>query len=184
MKNKMRILALICAGLLVVGCESKKEEQITPKTETTQAAAAVPTVPSSSEPGMQALVDTTKAPAELSTTTGALSAGPGATMTVAVIVKNDSTVPFMAAKDLSSTENEIDFVVNYMDSTGKPVDSLKSVIPLPDTLAVGQSGTYQLPINAPTMKGDYTLQINMAQQGKIYFSDAGVKSVSIPVSVK
>lgn len=195
MKNKMRVLALICAGLLIVGCEnSSKEEKAAAQTEasqTTEQASTAPATPAASgtetqaaAPGTQAIVDTTSAPADLSTTTGGLNAGPGATMTVPVVVKNMSTVSFMAAKDLSNTENEIDFAVDYLDSTGKAIDTLKSVIPLPDTLAAGQSGTYQLPINAPATKGDYTLQINLVQQGKAYFSDAGVKPVSIPVSVK
>lgn len=194
MKNKMRILAMICAGLLVVGCDNnstsdKTEEQAAAKAETTQSALPASderaSGASTSGGNTQALVDPAQgAPAELSTSTSELNAGAGATMTVPVMVKNTSQVSFMAAKDLSSSDNEIDFVVDYLDSTGKPIDSLRAIVPLPDTLAAGQSGTYQLPVTAPATAGQYTLQINLVQQGKTYFSDAGVKSVSIPVSVK
>ncbi len=196
----MRILAMMCAGFLVVGCDNnsstdsdKMEEQAAARAETTQGSLPASDMNASSSDASssttgtntQGVVDPAQGvPAELSTTTSELNSGAGATMTIPVMVKNTSQVAFMAAKDLSSSDNEIDFVVDYLDSTGKAVDSLKSTIPLPDTLNAGQSGTYQLPVTAPANAGQYTLQINMVQQGKTYFSDAGVKSVSIPVMVK
>lgn len=193
MKNKMRILAMMCAAFLIVGCDnsSDKTDEQAAKAETTQAAlpaadeTATMNSSSASGNGTQAMMDPAQgSPAELSTTTSELNAGAGATMTVPVMVKNTSSMSFMAAKDLSNSDNEIVFMVSYLDSTGKPVDTLSSSIPLPNTLEAGQSGTYQLPVTAPSTAGQYTLQINLAQQGKGSFSDAGVKSISIPVTVK
>lgn len=194
MKNKMRILAMMCAAFLIVGCDnsSDKTDEQTAKAESTQAAlpaadetATTMNSSSASGNGTQAMIDSAQGlPAELSTTTSELNAGPGATMTVPVMVKNTSAVSFMAAKDLSNSDNEIVFMVSYLDSTGKPVDTLSSSIPLPNTLESGQSGTYQLPVTAPSTAGQYTLQINLGQQGTGSFSDAGVKSISIPVTVK
>ena len=192
MKNKMRILAMMCAGLLLVGCENSSEDKAKEQaTATSEAAAtapaetAVPAAPAQEVgPGMQPMVDFAQGvPAELSTTTTALNAGPGASMTVPVMVKNDSQVSFFSAKDLTKSDNEIYFQITYLDSTGKVLEALTTSIPLPDTLAVGQAGTYQLPVTAPTTAGDYTMQIDLIQQGKL-FSTGGVKPVNIPVSLK
>ncbi len=197
MKNKMRILAMICAGLLVVGCENqsstenKTEEHAAAQTESNQAPAAAneqPAAPAASaaQPTgteTQAVIDPALgAPAALSTTTAELNAGPGANMMVPVTVKNTSQVTFVAKKDLTSTDNEVDFVIDFLDKDGKT--AARAVMPLPDSLASGQAGTYQLPVTAPAMAGKYTLQVDMVQQGKAFFKDIGTKPVAIPVTVK
>jgi outer membrane murein-binding lipoprotein Lpp len=201
MKNKMRILAIICAGLLVAGCENKPEtnktdEQVAAQTAGTEAAsaqaaeqqAAAPaasTATQSTGTETQALIDPAQgSPADLSTTTSELTAGPGASMTVSVMVKNTSQVAFVAGKDLAQPDDQINFVIDYLDASGKAIDTLRSVQPLPDSLAVGQSGTYQIPVMAPATAGQYTMQIDMVQQGKNYFNDMGTKPVMIAVTVK
>jgi hypothetical protein len=202
MKNKMRILAMMCAGLLVVGCENsdkKAEAQAAATTPVAEQAAGAPvaaeqaaTPAAEVAPAVQytgtetqAVIDPANGvPAELSTTTATLDAGVGASMTVPVVVKNTSQVAFLGMKDLAKGDDRIDFVVDYLDASGKPVDALRTIQSLPDSLAAGAEGTYQLPVTAPATAGQYTLQIDMVQQGKIFFKDAGTKPVTIPVTVK
>lgn len=182
----MRILGMICAGLLIAGCENNAPENKTDKqaaatqTEAAPAPAAAPTGTQTQE----ALDPANGAPVELSTTTSELNAGPGAAMTVPVTVKNTSQVELLAADQLSSNDGRIDFIVNFLDTNGKVVEASRQGVALPASLPAGQAGTYQLPIVAPAAAGQYTMEINMLQQGKFFFKDAGVKSVSIPVTVK
>jgi hypothetical protein len=56
--------------------------------------------------------------------------------------------------------------------------------PLPASVARGASVTLSQAITAPDSAGDYQILVGMMQEGSWWFTDAGAKGLSIPLTVK
>lgn len=179
MNGKIRIFAMVCVTLLTVGCENNTPSSTTEAMPTPVATEAAPTGTPPSASVIQAVIDPAQgAPAELSMTVPQINTAPEATVLVPVTVKNTSTVEFVTG----NTENRIDFVSDVLGTDGKPLG--RQVMPLSAPVAAGKTETYQVSIVAPAIAGQYTLDINLVQQGKFFFKDAGVKSVTVMLNVK
>lgn len=137
---------------------------------------------------IQPLIPRQTIPAILSAQTKQLNVLPGQDTSLTITVKNTCAVEFVAQKYLSNEANMLSFVIDYLNAHNQPILSFRSVLSLSDSLNPNQTKTYQLyipPSPIPVMKGaQYTIQIDIVQQGQFYFKDIGAQSLTIPVVVQ
>ena len=103
---------------------------------------------------------------------------PGSRHRIEVEVHNESSVPWLA-----SARSGVWLANRWINHKGRRKIPLDGRAPLPVELAPGESVRIPLAICAPQKRRDWTLEIDLVDEGVTWFDDAGSASARLPVRV-
>ncbi|MDD5123607.1 AMP-binding protein [Methylovulum sp.] len=72
---------------------------------------------------------------------------------------------------------------HWLDGDGEPLQWLDGYVPITETVLPGQELTLMLPITVPQNPGNYILEIDLAEQGIVWFKEKGVQPYQMTVAV-
>jgi hypothetical protein len=107
------------------------------------------------------------------------SAQAGAIITLPVNVRNTSNFVWQ-----NQGSNPVNLSYHWLDASGDNIIVFEGErTPLPENIPPQQEAQINATIRIPETPGNYTLSLNMVQEGVIWFDNAGAPATNIPVSV-
>jgi hypothetical protein len=179
MKLRMNLLAMsVACGLVVSACK--------PKTTTNTAAPAQTVKPQSDskaagplpEKGFKAQIIMSDMPLRLRM---------GQLETITVKVKNTSDVVWWQRGGETNDRSDNKFYIalgnHWLDKDGKRTLDLEGHNGIPKDLKPGEETEMTLLITAPKEPGEYTMELDMVQEGVSWFADKGSPTTKAKVMV-
>ena len=176
---KLRILLLAAGCTLALGCGQPKT------TTTTTPPAASPTAPVNSKAagpladgGFKAQISLPEAPAKLRA---------GQKEVISVKVKNVSNAIWWLRGGETNDRTDNKFYIalgnHWLDKDGKRLEEAEGHNGIPKDLKPGEEAEMTLQITAPKEPGDYTLELDMVQEGVDWFGEKGSTTTKAKVIV-
>ena len=175
---KLRILLLASACTLAIGCGQKKPT-------TTALPAASPSAPVDSKAagplpdgGFKAQISLPDPPAKLRA---------GQKEVITIKVKNMSNVVWWLRGGEKNDRPDNKFYIavgnHWLDKDGKRTEGIEGHNGIPKDLKPGEEAEMTLQITAPKQPGDYTLEVDMVQEGVNWFGEKGSSTTKAKVTV-
>jgi hypothetical protein len=171
-----RITMLVLACVLVTGCGKSTN------TLSSNSSAKAPEVSRTPGPlpdkGFKAQITLTDPP---------LKFRAGQRETILVKIKNASNVIWWqrGGENNDRTDNQFYIAVgnHWLDTNGKSVADLEGHNGIPKDVKPGEEIEVPLVITAPKTPGDYTLEVDLVQEGVAWFQEKGSPPASVKVKV-
>ena len=175
---KLSILVLAAACTLAIGCGQKKPT-------TTALPAASPSAPVDSKAagplpdgGFKAQISLPDLPAKLRA---------GQKEVITIKVKNMSNVVWWLRGGETNDRPDNKFYIalgnHWLDKDGKRTQEIEGHNGIPKDLKPGEESEMTLQITAPKQPGDYTLEVDMVQEGVNWFGEKGSSTTKAKVTV-
>jgi hypothetical protein len=103
--------------------------------------------------------------------------------TVRVIVKNDSSYPWLA-RERTGGPYQVSLANHWLDHDGKLIIHDDGRAALLRELKPGEQVELNLVVNAPKTPGDYLLELDMLQEGVSWFGLKGSPTLRLPVRIE
>ncbi|HEU5237696.1 MAG TPA: hypothetical protein VFU37_11170 [Pyrinomonadaceae bacterium] len=103
--------------------------------------------------------------------------------TIRVTVKNSSSVAW-PVRERAAAPNQISVGNHWLDDSGKIIVNDDGRAILMQDLFPGQEADFSLTINAPSLRGQYQLEIDVLQENVSWFGLKGSKTLRVPVIVE
>ena len=107
--------------------------------------------------------------------------------TVAIRVKNTSDVTWWQRGGEINTRSDNQFYIaagsRWRDKDGKPTDEPEGHNGIPKDLKPGETTDMTLEVTRPETPGEWTLELDMVQEGVAWFSDKGSPTTKVKVTV-
>ena len=102
----------------------------------------------------------------------------GGAVMIPLRIKNTSPVSWFA--------NEVSGLIaanHWLDENEQPLQWLDGYVPITETVLPGQVLTVWLPVTTPQNPGTYILEIDLAEQGMVWFKEKGNNPYRLTVTV-
>jgi len=109
---------------------------------------------------------------------------PGQKQTIKVKVKNASDALWIVYGTGDSGKYRVAVGNSWLDKNGQLITNMDGRYGLPTNLSPGQEVEVPLLITAPDKAGDYILQLDVVQEGVVWFQDKGSPVLKVNVKVQ
>ena len=176
----MRKIGLLVVAVLIAttlaGC--KKNNTGAPQTSTTPAPTPSKAAGPLPDSGYRAEITLADPPAKLRA---------GQVETINIKVKNASNVVWWQRGGEANDRNDNKFYIaagnRWLDKDGKATSETEGHNGIPKDLKPGEETEMSLQITAPKTPGDWTLSLDLVQEGVAWFGDKGSPTTKIKVAV-
>lgn len=175
LRNTLVVAALAC--VLATGCTKQSTS-----TQSPNSSAKAPEVSRTPGPlpdkGFKAQITLTDPP---------LKFRAGQRETILVKIKNVSDVIWWQRGGETNDRSDNQFYIavgnHWLGNDGKPLENLEGHNGIPKDLKPGEEIEVPLLITAPKIPGDYTLEVDLVQEGVAWFHEKGSPTTGVKVKV-
>jgi hypothetical protein len=176
MSKRSLLLIVTVAALLATGCSRNKPPAAKPDAVKTN---SIPTTPSAlPHEGFKAQVTIVSPPAKLRA---------GEKVVVQIKIKNASNVQWWARGAPVNTSSSNKFYIaagdRWLKADGSVLTDMDGRYGISKDLKPGEEEEVPLLITAPTTAGDYTLEVDVVQEGVTWFSEQGSPTAKTRITV-
>ncbi len=176
MNSKTVLIVAACTIILATtACQQKRAGSVAPVTKTEP---STRTAGPLSEKGYKAQIALPDPPTKLR---------PGQKETITVKVKNASDVVWWQRGGETNDRSDNKFYIavgnHWLDKDGKRTADPEGHNGIPKDLKPGEEAQMTLLITAPSQPGEYTIELDMVQEGVAWFGDKGSPTTKARVTI-
>jgi hypothetical protein len=176
--RKISVCAVIACLLLFAGCKPKQTVTNSSASNAQQTPALQRVAGALPDSGFRAQITAPDPPARLRT---------GQVAIININVKNTSDVIWYQRGGLTTDRTDNKFYIaagnRWLDKDGKLTSETEGHNGIPKDLKPGEATEMTLPITAPKQPGEWTMQLDMVQEGVAWFSERGSPVTNVKIQV-